>query len=76
MASQFPRCQLIPDVGHRVRFLIDGQERLAWNFGRDYPRPCFYPLLGPSGQSLTRMDIRGRRTTIIISQSGLHITRC
>ena len=43
-------------AGHQVQFLVDGRERLRWHFGPQYPRPFFYPLVGPaSGLSMTRM---------------------
>lgn len=38
---------------------MDGVEKTRWNFSRQYPGPFFYPLLGPSGQSLTRMGHPG-----------------
>jgi hypothetical protein len=53
------RCQLLPLPGHEVSFQIDGDERMRWHFGTDYPRPFFYPLRGPSGRSLTRMGHPG-----------------
>ncbi len=53
------RCQIIPQPDHRASFLIDGQERLSWHFGSDWPRPFFYPLNGPSGPSLTRIGHPG-----------------
>ncbi|OYW10967.1 MAG: hypothetical protein B7Z55_20020 [Planctomycetales bacterium 12-60-4] len=61
MANDYriPRCQALPIADHQVQFLIDGAERLRWHFGPDYPRPFFYPLLGPSGVSLTRMGHPG-----------------
>lgn len=59
MDYQFPRCQLIPLPDDQVSFQIDGQERLRWHFASKYPRPFFYPLLGPSGSSLTRMGHPG-----------------
>ncbi len=59
MASLFPRCQLVPQTGHAVQFLVDGQERVVWHFGDDDPRPCFFPLRGPSGAVLTRMGHPG-----------------
>jgi hypothetical protein len=34
---------------------VNGVERLRWHFARRYPRPFFYPLIGPSGRPLTRM---------------------
>ncbi len=54
-----PRCRIIPQPSHRVSFRIDGQERLAWHHGEDYPRPFFYPVIGPAGESLTRMGHPG-----------------
>lgn len=59
MAQALPRCQLVPEPGHRVRFLVDGHERLVWHHGEDYPRPYFYPVVGPAGQPLTRMGHPG-----------------
>ncbi|MEQ8788736.1 MAG: PmoA family protein [Pirellulaceae bacterium] len=52
-------CTILPLPGHQASFQIDGVERLRWHFGADYPRPFFYPLLGPSGSSLTRMGHPG-----------------
>ncbi len=55
-----PRCTLLPLPDHQVSFQVDGAERLRWHFGPQYPRPFFYPLLGPaSGVSLTRMGHPG-----------------
>lgn len=59
MPFHFPRCQIIPVPDHRVSFVIDGQERLGWHFGTNYPRPFFYPLIGPGGKTLTRMGHPG-----------------
>src|SRR5262245_44337027 len=55
-----PRCTLIPLPDHQVAFQVDGAERVRWHFGPQYPRPFFYPLVGPaSGLSLTRMGHPG-----------------
>ena len=59
MAYHFPRCQIVPLPDHQVSFEINGEERLRWHFGPSYPRPFFYPLVGPSGGSLTRMGHPG-----------------
>ena len=59
MAYQFPKCQIIPLPDHQTSFLIDGVERTRWHFGPTYPRPFFYPFIGPSGISLTRMGHPG-----------------
>jgi hypothetical protein len=59
MPSPFVRCQILPLPDHRVSFQLDGVERLCWQYGTSYPRPFFYPLVGPSGVSLTRMGHPG-----------------
>jgi hypothetical protein len=59
MAAPFQRCQVAPQADHQATFTIDGVERLRWHFGPNYPRPFFYPLVGPSGAVLTRMGHPG-----------------
>lgn len=59
MPSRFPRCQIHPAAGHQVSIQIDGEEKLRWHSGEDYPRPFFFPFNGPSGHSLTRMGHPG-----------------
>lgn len=54
-----PRCEIIPIDGHQFSFRIDGIEKTRWHTGIDYPRPYFFPLNGPSGESLTRMGHPG-----------------
>lgn len=54
-----PRCEIVPVDGHQFSFRIDGVEKTRWHAGTDYPRPYFYPLNGPSGESLTRMGHPG-----------------
>jgi hypothetical protein len=49
----------VPQPDAQVSFQIDGVERLRWHFGPSYPRPFFYPLVGPSGSVLTRMGHPG-----------------
>lgn len=39
--------------------MIDGKEKLRWYFGSEAPRPCFFPITGPSGIPLTRMGHPG-----------------
>ncbi|MEZ5943428.1 MAG: PmoA family protein [Planctomycetaceae bacterium] len=53
------RCQVIPEEGHRASFRVAGRELVRWNYGMEYPRPFFYPVLGPSGVPLTRMGHPG-----------------
>lgn len=59
MTSGVARCEVIPDASRGVAFLIDGRRVLQWNEAPDYPRPCFYPVVGPSGASVTRMGHPG-----------------
>lgn len=59
MAFKFSRCQVIPQPGHQVSIQIDGTERLRWHYGSDYTRPFFFPFIGPTGTSLTRMGHPG-----------------
>ncbi len=59
MAHNFPRCLVTPLPNHQVSFSIDRIERTRWHYGREYPRPFFYPVVGASGESLTRMGHPG-----------------
>jgi len=59
MAHTIPRYRVIPEPNHTVSFECDGVERLKWHFGAEYQRPFFYPLLGPSGATLTRIGHPG-----------------
>ncbi len=59
MARSIPRCQVVPLPDDQASFQIDGRERLRWHFGTRYPRPFFYPLIGPTGTPLTRMGHPG-----------------
>src|SRR5262245_26955147 len=59
MAQPFARCQIVPLPDQRVSFQVEGVERLRWHVGPAYPRPFFYPLIGPSGAALTRMGHPG-----------------
>jgi hypothetical protein len=54
-----PRCQVIPTEHRSYEFRVDGQARAAWCFPADAPRPFLFPLIGPSGQSVTRMGHPG-----------------
>jgi hypothetical protein len=54
-----PRCQITPLASHQTSVSIDDREILRWNFGNDYPRPFFFPVVAPSGALLTRMGHPG-----------------
>jgi hypothetical protein len=59
MTQLFPRCQIVPLPDQQVSVRIDGSERTRWHYGKQYPRPFFYPFNGPSGETLTRMGHPG-----------------
>lgn len=55
-----PRFTVVPVADHQVSFQAEGAERFRWHHGPQYPRPFFYPLVGPaSGLPLTRMGHPG-----------------
>jgi len=54
-AKPVPRMQVLPLPGDEASILRDGVEISRYHFGKDLYRPFLYPLLGPSGRSLTRM---------------------
>jgi hypothetical protein len=53
--QKVPRVQIVPQADDQVSFQVEGQEKLRWNFASRYPRPFFFPVIGPSGRSVTRM---------------------
>ena len=55
MPYTVPAVQVVPQADDQVSFQADGAERLRWHFAPRYPRPFFFPLIGPSGRSLSRM---------------------
>lgn len=50
-----PRMQAIPLPYSQVSFQRDGEEIARYYYGKDLHRPFVFPLIGPSGRSLTRM---------------------
>ena len=50
-----PRVQAIPEPHDEVSFQRDGVEIARYRAGHDGFRPFIYPVIGPSGRSLTRM---------------------
>jgi hypothetical protein len=59
MSRSLPRCRVVPLPDHQVAFEIDGIRRTSWHYGASYPRPFFFPLMGPMRKSLTRMGHPG-----------------
>jgi hypothetical protein len=55
MGYRVPRVQIVPQADDQVSFQVNGQERLRWHAAGRYPRPFFFPVIGPSGRSLTRV---------------------
>jgi hypothetical protein len=55
MPYTVPRVQIVPQTDDQLSFQVDGQERLRWQTANRYSRPFFFPVIGPSGRSLTRM---------------------
>jgi hypothetical protein len=47
--------QVVPQPDDQLSFQVNGQERLRWYACPRFPRPFFFPFVGPSGRSLTRM---------------------
>ena len=50
-----PRVQIVPQADDQVSFQVNGVEKMRWHFSHRYPRPHFFPVIGPSGRSVTRM---------------------
>ena len=50
-----PRIQVIPMPYHQASFQRDGVELTRYHFGPGLHRPFLFPVIGPSGRSLTRM---------------------
>jgi hypothetical protein len=50
-----PRMQVIPMPYHQALFQRDGVELTRYHFGPGLNRPFLFPVIGPSGYSLTRM---------------------
>lgn len=50
-----PKVQLLPLQNDYLSIRHQGREILGWNASRMSPRPYFFPVPGPSGESVTRM---------------------
>lgn len=50
-----PRMQVVPQPYHQASFQRDGVELTRYHFGSGLDRPFLFPMIGPSGRSLTRM---------------------
>ena len=54
-AKPVPRMQAVPQPYEQVSFQRDGEEIARYHFGTGLRRPFVFPVIGPSGRSLTRM---------------------
>lgn len=54
-AKPVPAMQVLPLPAQEASIEYRGREISRYYFGRDLFRPFIYPLVGPSGRSLTRM---------------------
>jgi hypothetical protein len=54
-AKPVPRMQVVPLPLGEASVLCDGREISRYYFGGELRRPFLFPLVGPSGRSLTRM---------------------
>lgn len=50
-----PRMQIIPQPYYQASFQREGVEIARYHFGPTLHRPFIFPIIGPSGRSLTRM---------------------
>ncbi|MFB3788955.1 MAG: PmoA family protein [bacterium] len=50
-----PACQIIPLPYEQASFQFEGKELTRYHYGSALRRPFWYPVIGPSGISLTRM---------------------
>ncbi|MBL4883094.1 MAG: PmoA family protein [Planctomycetaceae bacterium] len=59
MTNKPTRYEIVPQANQEASFQVDGVEKLRWHFGKQAPRPFFYPFCGPSNVSLTRIGHPG-----------------
>jgi hypothetical protein len=50
-----PSMQVVPQPHAQISFQRDGVEIARYHYGDDNARPFIFPVLGPSGRSLTRL---------------------
>jgi hypothetical protein len=51
----WPRAMIVPQPDEQLSFQVDGRELLRYHYGPQTPKPYFYPVIGPSGQPVTRL---------------------
>lgn len=55
VAKPVPRLQIVPQPYDQAAFVRDDTEIARYHFGPTLHRPFVFPIVGPSGRSLTRM---------------------
>jgi hypothetical protein len=50
-----PVMQVVPQPHESANIERDGRKLTAWHFGSELRRPFLFPIIGPSGRSLTRI---------------------
>ena len=55
VGQSIPRLQAVPQPYQQISFQRDGQEIARMHFSADLRRPFLFPIIGPSGRTLTRM---------------------
>lgn len=50
-----PATQVVPQANNEASFQRDGHELTRYHFSPDLNRPFLFPIIGPSGRSLTRI---------------------
>lgn len=58
-AKPVPDTQVLPLPYDQAAFELVGRELTRYHFGSELRRPFWYPLVGPAGRSLTRMNMPG-----------------
>lgn len=56
-AKPVPDVQVLPLPYNQASFQHLGQELTRYHFGAELRRPFWYPIMGPAGRSLTRMNM-------------------
>ncbi|MGN6544548.1 MAG: PmoA family protein [Aureliella sp.] len=59
MPHPLPNCRIERTGDFEFSFLVRDAEVTRWRFSPLVPRPYFYPVVGPSGRSLTRLGHPG-----------------
>lgn len=53
--AAWPRAMIVPQPDDQLSFQVNGREVLRYHYGLQTPKPYFYPVIGPSGQPVTRL---------------------